>query len=123
MAQRSAVAMSKPVSAARPPAAKKPRTTRTSKPPRELKLYRICNPDFYEKAVTAYSEKDASFALGTADIEEMIDSRRLKKMRRRRAESMNQLLALPRRELDRKLSTCVIPISARRGLPRRGDRE
>src|SRR4051794_2718848 len=60
--------MSKRASATRPPAAKKRQATRTSKPPRELKLFRVRNPDFYEKAVTAYSEKDASFALGTADI-------------------------------------------------------
>ena len=75
--------MSKPASAARPPAAKKRRPTRTSKPPRELKLYRIRKPDFYDKAVAALSEKDASFALGTADIEPMDDSRLLKKMKRR----------------------------------------
>jgi hypothetical protein len=74
--------MSKPASAARPPATKKRRPTRTSKPPRELKVYRVRNPDFYEKAVTAYSEKDASFALGTADVEEIVDSQLLKKMKR-----------------------------------------
>ena len=34
-----------------------------AKKPREIQLYRIRNPDFYDKAITAYSEKDAAAAL------------------------------------------------------------
>jgi hypothetical protein len=53
------------------------------KKPRELQIYRIRNPDFYDKAITAYSEKDAAAALGTSDIEAVVDSKLLKKMKRR----------------------------------------
>ena len=88
--------MSKPASAARPPAAKKRRPTRTSKPSRELKVYRVRNPDFYEKAVTAYSERDASFALGAADIEEIDDSKLLKKMKSRPGVVFRKLAGMKR---------------------------
>jgi hypothetical protein len=64
--------------------------------PRELKIYRVRNPDFYEKAVTAYSEKDASFALGTADIEEIDDSKLLKKMKRRPGVVFRKLAGMKR---------------------------
>lgn len=53
------------------------------KKPRELTIYRIRNPDFYDKAIVAYSEKDAAAALGTADIEVVVDSKLMKKMKRR----------------------------------------
>jgi hypothetical protein len=45
----------------------------------ELKIYRVRNPDFYDKAVVAYSEKDAAAALGTTDIEVVVDRKLLKK--------------------------------------------
>jgi hypothetical protein len=57
--------------------ARKPR-----KPP-ELRLYRVKTPDFYEKSVAVRTAKDAAWALGTSDIEEMVDSKLLKKAKRR----------------------------------------
>ncbi len=48
---------------------------------RKLTLCRIRNPDFYDKAVAALSEKDATFVLDAADIEPMDDSRLMKKMK------------------------------------------
>ena len=66
--------MSKRVSAVRPPAAKKNRATRTSKKPRELKLYRLKNPDFYEKAVAAHSEDEARKIVGGTSIGSMTPS-------------------------------------------------
>lgn len=53
------------------------------KKPRELQIYRIRNPDFYDKAITAYSEKDAAAALGTLEIDVVVDAKLLKKMKRR----------------------------------------
>lgn len=32
-----------------------------------LQVYRVRNPDFYDKAIVGYSEKDAAAALGTAE--------------------------------------------------------
>lgn len=89
--------MSKRVSATRAPAAKKRRATATStraKP--EPKIYRVKNPDFYEKAVAARSVKDASWALGTAGIEEMVDAQLLKKMKRRPGVVFRKLKGLKR---------------------------
>jgi hypothetical protein len=46
--------------------------------------------------VTAYTEKDASFALGTSDIEEIVDSKLLKKMKRRPGVVFRKLAGMKR---------------------------
>jgi hypothetical protein len=86
--------MSKRVSAARPPAAKNSRPTRTSKPP-ELKLYRLKNPDFYDKAVAADSEAEARKIIG-GDVELIDDAKLLRKIARRPGVVFRKLSALKR---------------------------
>ena len=87
--------MSKRVSAARPPAAKNSRATRTSKAPPELKLYRLKNPDFYDKAVAADSEAEARKVIG-ADVELIDDAKLLRKIARRPGVVFRKLSALKR---------------------------
>lgn len=54
----------------------------SKRPPRELRVYLLKNPDFFAKAVAARSEKDAIWALG-GPVSYIEEPKLLKKLRRR----------------------------------------
>lgn len=76
-------------------AKRSPAKKRATKP-RELKLYRLKNPDFFDKAVAAYSEAEAQRALGGREIEWIEDSKLLRKAKRRPGVVFQKLAGMKR---------------------------
>jgi hypothetical protein len=62
---------------------------------RELKLYRLKTPDFYEKAVAAYSESEAVKIVGGA-VDWLDDPKLLRRMSRRPGVIFRKLAGLKR---------------------------
>ena len=63
--------------------------------PRELKLYRLKNPDYFDKAVAAGSEAEARKILG-GDVEWIDDAKLLRKMKRRSGAVFQKLAGMKR---------------------------